>query len=313
MKKGSAHSDETKAKMRLRAQDRKPETRYSPLSEEEKKIRKTARDAGENWYFFPRPCKHGHIEKKTTDASQCYRCHYLDSSSREKRRTRSEPWRIAFYSAKQRAGKIGVKFSLTQQELKSIWPVTGTCPILGIPMFSGHKTHDGSPTLDRTHPAGDYVITNVVFISQLANRIKQNITDPRIFDRLAAWMTNPSFVPSISTHVCEKPKSICVCYRLWKERQKEAEREGIPFDLELEYVQRLLSVPGCPIMLTPFIRSKKRGPCATSPTLDKRQPNLGYVKGNVAVISHLANRIKNNVSDPNYFLLMAVWLRELGF
>lgn len=33
-----------------------------------------------------------------------------------------------------------------------------------------------------------------------------------------------------------------------------------------------------------------------SPTLDRIVPEKGYVKGNVAVISHKANRIKNNGS-----------------
>lgn len=33
-----------------------------------------------------------------------------------------------------------------------------------------------------------------------------------------------------------------------------------------------------------------------SPTLDRLNPKKGYIKGNVKVISHLANRIKNSAS-----------------
>lgn len=50
-----------------------------------------------------------------------------------------------------------------------------------------------------------------------------------------------------------------------------------------------------------------------SPTLDKLNPTLGYVKGNVAIISHLANSMKQNVTDPAAFRRLADWLEENGF
>jgi hypothetical protein len=34
----------------------------------------------------------------------------------------------------------------------------------------------------------------------------------------------------------------------------------------------------------------------SSPTIDRINPNLGYIKGNIKIISHKANRIKNNAS-----------------
>lgn len=36
------------------------------------------------------------------------------------------------------------------------------------------------------------------------------------------------------------------------------------------------------------------GPCDNSPTVDRINNKLGYIKGNVKVISWRANRIKNN-------------------
>jgi hypothetical protein len=189
MKPGTKHSTEARAKMRLKAQDRKPETRYSPLSEEEKQVRQVARDAGENWYFFPRPCIHGHISKKTTANSQCYRCHYEDSRRRDKERLKNEPWLMCYYSAQQRSKQLGFEFNLTQQDVKNVWPLDGRCPILGIELKSGtRKMHDASPSLDRVRPAGGYVVGNVVIISLLANRIKQNVTDPEVFVRMADWL-----------------------------------------------------------------------------------------------------------------------------
>lgn len=34
----------------------------------------------------------------------------------------------------------------------------------------------------------------------------------------------------------------------------------------------------------------------SSATIDRLNPNLGYIKGNIAVISNLANRIKSNAT-----------------
>lgn len=48
-----------------------------------------------------------------------------------------------------------------------------------------------------------------------------------------------------------------------------------------------------------------------SPTLDRRVPSLGYVPGNVAVISYLANRIKNNATAPQ-LRAIANWLESVA-
>ncbi len=53
----------------------------------------------------------------------------------------------------------------------------------------------------------------------------------------------------------------------------------------------------CPVLGIPlFVRDGKVGP--NSPSLDKIVPELGYVTGNVKVISNLANNIKQDVTDP---------------
>jgi hypothetical protein len=60
----------------------------------------------------------------------------------------------------------------------------------------------------------------------------------------------------------------------------------------------------CPITLLPFdFASDKRGkPRPQSPSLDRLNPNRGYVTGNVRVISLQANVMKSNVTDPEIFL-----------
>ena len=62
----------------------------------------------------------------------------------------------------------------------------------------------------------------------------------------------------------------------------------------------------CPVLNIPLnYFSEQR--CENSPSFDRINPSLGYVKGNVAVISWRANRIKNDGSAEEHRLI-AEWL-----
>jgi hypothetical protein len=92
--------------------------------------------------------------------------------------------------AKRRAVRQGVPFNLSRLDI-AIPPV---CPILGIPLIIGQKTHvsPNSPTLDRIVPSRGYVRGNVLIISWLANKTKGNITDPSVFEAIAAYLRRSS-------------------------------------------------------------------------------------------------------------------------
>ena len=70
-----------------------------------------------------------------------------------------------------------------------------------------------------------------------------------------------------------------------------AKKKGIPFDLSPDD----FSIPDvCPVFGHPFEPPKKNA--WWSPSLDRIIPALGYVKGNVQVISMRANAIKSDAS-----------------
>lgn len=71
-----------------------------------------------------------------------------------------------------------------------------------------------------------------------------------------------------------------------------AKKEELPFNLTLEDIQ----IPDvCPIL--GYTLEKNSRYCQyNSPSLDKIIPALGYVRGNVQVISHKANTIKNDAT-----------------
>lgn len=90
--------------------------------------------------------------------------------------------------------------------------------------------------------------------------------------------------------------------------KQRAKRYGVPFSITSEYIKSCIPADGCcPITGQPFERGVgKVGP--RSMTLDRIFPELGYVPGNIAVISHLANSIKQNCTDPEVFRRVARYL-----
>lgn len=85
-------------------------------------------------------------------------------------------------------------------------------------------------------------------------------------------------------------------YILFQAAKNRATRKGVPFTLEQEDIKVLcIDLTTCPVLgieLGWFNTSM----LDNSPSLDRIIPSLGYVKGNIAVISQKANRIKNDAT-----------------
>jgi len=72
--------------------------------------------------------------------------------------------------------------------------------------------------------------------------------------------------------------------------KNRAKKKGLPFDLH--YTD--LTLPDvCPVLGIPIIPGSKSSK-SNSPSIDRFVPEKGYVKGNVQVISMLANELKGD-------------------
>ena len=82
-------------------------------------------------------------------------------------------------------------------------------------------------------------------------------------------------------------------YQMRANAKKRAEATGLPFSLS---VHDIVIPEVCPVFGIPLAAptGEKSGPQDNSPSLDRIRPALGYVPGNVRVISYKANRIRNN-------------------
>lgn len=97
-------------------------------------------------------------------------------------------------------------------------------------------------------------------------------------------------------------------YYIWKNAQYRASREGLAFNLRREDIE----IPAvCPVLGIQIIASAGRhglSPC--SPSLDKILPALGYVVGNVRVISNLANILKRSEISPGNLRKVADYIER---
>ncbi len=95
--------------------------------------------------------------------------------------------------------------------------------------------------------------------------------------------------------------------RILAQAHIRAVKDGIPFDLtEADIVMPVF----CPVLGIKLVIGTK-GQTDASPSIDRFVPSLGYVRGNVAVISNRANRLKSDGTLAEHEALVA-WMRVIS-
>lgn len=116
----------------------------------------------------------------------CKPCYIDRNKDYQKTYRANNRFAIRVRACKARATERGLSFDLTEEYLKSIW--TDTCPVFGTPLnieaLKGDLQH---AQLDKVVPALGYVQGNVVWLSQRANRIKDDATLEDL-ERLITWL-----------------------------------------------------------------------------------------------------------------------------
>ncbi len=81
--------------------------------------------------------------------------------------------------------------------------------------------------------------------------------------------------------------------KLYGKTKERALKDGIPFDIELSDV---IIPTHCPYLGIELTQTLGKGFLDSNSSIDKIIPELGYIKGNVQVISRLANQMKNSAT-----------------
>jgi len=78
-------------------------------------------------------------------------------------------------------------------------------------------------------------------------------------------------------------------YKIWHRAKSRAKKRNLEFDLEISDI----SIPKvCPVFKIPFDKNSND----YTYSIDRVDPNKGYVKGNIMIICNKANRIKSDAS-----------------
>ena len=94
-------------------------------------------------------------------------------------------------------------------------------------------------------------------------------------------------------------------YYLWKAAKKRARDKHLDFNIE---VSDIIIPQFCPLLHIPIIHKTgtgKRRP--DSPSLDRLDNSLGYVKGNILVVSWRANKLKADAEFQELQRLVNNW------
>lgn len=108
-------------------------------------------------------------------------------------------------------------------------------------------------------------------------------------------------------NVCntERVKSTSPEKKMLSRARNRAKDRGLDFDISVDDI--LIPIK-CPVLGIPLKQHKGRsGGQPDSPALDRIDNSKGYVKGNVVVISHLANQMKSSATKEE-LIKFAEWI-----
>ena len=147
-------------------------------------------------------CSHCKIEKPCVDFGKsthgrlglnnirykyiCRTCDYKIIKSKHI----SQPYVRLFHLAKRRAEKRNIEFSLTKDLIKQKFPKDSICPVTKKPFKYDVKNRNQNPTIDRIDNTKGYTYDNIVIVSYIVNKIKNDLTDFSIFKQIVKFYDN---------------------------------------------------------------------------------------------------------------------------
>ena len=113
------------------------------------------------------------------------------------------------------------------------------------------------------------------------------------------YANNPEFKKhrkEIQKNSYEKKKENEPLYYAYMGAKSRAKSNNLDFNIDLD---DLILPKICPLLEIPFVLNTGRDNHPGTPSIDRIVPELGYIKGNVKVISYKANTMKNNFNYMN--------------
>ena len=118
--------------------------------------------------------------------NRCRSCYVARNRKYNQKYRDANRFAVRVRTCRARAKDQNIPFDLTTDYLKSIW--TGVCPAFNIPLnMDAKRGEPGHAQLDKINPSKGYTQGNVVWLSERANRIKDDATIEDL-ERLTTWL-----------------------------------------------------------------------------------------------------------------------------
>lgn len=145
-------------------------------------------------------------------------------------------------------------------------------------------------------------------------------------DNMAWRLKNPSYSSSESVAKWreENPEQASEYRKQWaadmintrdplyfqiKNIRKKCRDTNTPYDIDSNFIMNLhRKQPNCPITGLRMTLPNEPGDPMQRMTIDRLDPNGGYLRTNVSLLSHRANLLKGNNTNPEIFRRLADWL-----
>jgi len=252
-------------------------------------------------------------------------------------RMANRPEYFLFNSARQRARKSNIEFSIKEKDIRALLDTTKLCPLRNIVFERGNKgPTDNSITLDRIDSNKGYTKNNIQIISHLANLVKSDL-NIELFEKIVIGYRLLKVVEYLTdnetrkvivkdrlnqieeeklerkSHAETRYGRIVNAERVMLERaRKRAKKNKCDIDIDKNYIKSIWPIDNkCPILGEKFRLGKYIGD-DYSPTLDRIDNGKGYVRGNVAIVSRKANSVKNKATQEDMELILKNWKEQLS-
>ena len=227
----------------------------------------------------------------------------IHGNSQSDRWVRDNPERSRFLLKRRKCSQENIEFTVP---LSMYFSVPEVCPALGIPLKFSKGYTDNTPCLDRISPSGGYTPENVIWVSRLANIVKNDATPDTIL-RVADFYDRDIEVilgDAARAQHLKMPNA----RTLLIQKKSKAKKLGIPFDLPLSFFER--SPVYCPVSGSLLPLKNLRG-SLDNRGIDQITPRGGYTAGNCIWVSGKANLIKNSAT-PSQVRMVGLFYKALS-